>query len=110
MFAELNGASLTPYKDLSSLFAEPKVVSLVVKKIFFLPSLILRCLNVLANCSNSSKSVVSSTLGSKSRCPVGVFICWGVIDPGVLGVNKLAGRCGFWLLLGGVVCVAGIVV
>jgi hypothetical protein len=42
------------------------------KQSVHLPSLIRRCLNVLANCSNSSRSVVSS--GSNSRA--GVCLIW----------------------------------
>lgn len=65
------------------------------------PSLILLCLNVLANCSSSSRSVVSSGEGSKSLD--GVLRCCGVRPPelGVLGVNKLAGM---WDVFGGVDC------
>lgn len=71
------------------------------KKTQILPNLILRCLNVLANCSNSSKSVVSSGMGSIIL--EGVFKCWGVNPPelGVLGVSKLAGM--LCVLFGGVV-------
>lgn len=65
------------------------------------PSFIRLCLKVFANCSNSSKSVVSS--GEGSNILDGVLRCCGVKPPelGVLGVNKLAGI--LWAVFGGVV-------
>lgn len=52
------------------------------------PSLIRRCLNVFANCSNSSRSVVSSGEGSRAR-GAWSFGIWGVCvpEPGVEGVR-----------------------
>jgi len=52
------------------------------------PSLILRCLNVFANCSSSSRSVVSSGDGSKIRD-------WGVLMWWCGGPE--GGNCDWWL-------------
>lgn len=41
------------------------------------PSLIRRCLNVFANCSSSSKSVVSSIDASRARGGCGVLMAAG---------------------------------
>lgn len=53
------------------------------------PSFILRCLKVLANCSSSSRSVVSSGDGSRARGTDGSFCICGVCvpEPGVEGVS-----------------------
>lgn len=67
------------------------------------PSLMRRCLNVLANCSSSSRSVVSSGDGSRIRGADESFCICGVCVPelGVDGVRMPPTL--IWDTLGGVV-------
>lgn len=79
------------------------------------PSLIRRCLNVLANCSSSSRSVVSSGDGSRTRGADESFCICGVCVPelGVEGVRMpptlIWATFGgvFWLLPGRIVVGVG---
>lgn len=74
------------------------------------PNFIRRCLNVLANCSNSSRSVVSSGDGSITRGTDGSFCICGVCvpEPGVDGVRMPPTFS--WATFGGVVCVLPLMV